>query len=115
MQDQLPLVSSHFCKRMKTEEVKSMADSILQDHILKTEGKGKTVLLAVQDLEKNEMSSFLKTTKADCETIIAKSKRISSICDDFVKQLNCYSDKQKDFPIIKSKGKQHIILLQSKK
>ena len=84
-------------------------------NFLKTEGKGKTVLLAVQDLEKNEMSSFLKTTKADCETIIAKSKRISSICDDFVKQLNCYSDKQKDFPIIKSKGKQHIILLQSKK
>ena len=82
---------------------------------LRTEAKGKMVLLAVQDLEKIEVSPFLKTTKADCETIIAESKRISTICDDFVKQLNCYSDKQKDFPIIKSRGKQHIILLQSKK
>lgn len=38
-----------FCKRMKTEEVKSMADSILQDHILKTEGKAKKTELVIDD------------------------------------------------------------------
>ena len=74
------------------------------------QSKTKTVIVSVNDLEKNEVSSFTQTQKDECENIILQARKISSICDEFMKQLNCFTDKQNNFPLIEPKGKQHIIL-----
>jgi hypothetical protein len=72
--------------------------------------KGKKVLVAIKDLESDEEAIFHHKLKSDCEILIKEAKTVSSMCDDFVKQLKCFTEKQ-DIYDIKPKGVQKIMLL----
>ena len=73
--------------------------------------KGKKVLVAIQDLESNEDAVFCQKLKSECETMIKEAKTVSSICDDFVKKLDLFTEKQRDLFNIKPHGFQKTILL----
>lgn len=73
--------------------------------------KGKKVLVAIQDLEKDEPALFCQRLKKECESMICEAKTVASQCDDFVKQLNLFTEKQKDLMNIQHRGKLKIILL----
>ena len=73
--------------------------------------KGKKVLVAIQDLENDEDVIFYQRLKTDCEIMIKEAQTISSMCDDFVKKLDVFSEKQKDLFNIKAHGRQQTILL----
>lgn len=73
--------------------------------------KGKKVLVAIKDLENDEDAVFYQKLKSDCEIMIREAQTISSMCDDFVKKLDVFSEKQKDLFNIKSHGRQQTILL----
>ena len=73
--------------------------------------KGKKVLVAIKDLENDEDAIFYQKLKSDCEIMIKEAQTISSMCDDFVKKLDVFSEKQKDLLDIKPYGTQQTILL----
>ena len=75
--------------------------------------KGKKVLVAVQDLRTEESALFYPQNKSDCYLMIEKAETIASACDDFVKQLKLFSEKQRDIMNIVPKGTQKTILLKS--
>lgn len=73
--------------------------------------KGKKVLVAVQDLKTDEEALFYPRLKMDCVNMIEEAKTISSACDDFVKQLRLFTEKQLDLMNIRPEGLQKTILL----
>lgn len=73
--------------------------------------KGKKVLVAIKDLENDEDAILHQKLKSDCEIMIKEAQTISSMCDDFVKKLDVFSEKQKDLFNIKPYGTQQTILL----
>lgn len=73
--------------------------------------KGKRVMVAIQDLEHDEPTLFFPRLKAECETMIYNAETIASACDEFVKQLRLYTEKQKNIVNIRNVGYQQIILL----
>lgn len=75
--------------------------------------KGKKVLVAVQDLKTEEPALFYLRAKSDCLLMIKEAETIASACDDFVKQLKLFSEKQRDLMDIMPKGCQKTILLKS--
>ena len=78
---------------------------------LKLKGKNGTVLVAVQDLEKeNDVLDFVKNTRSEYEAIIKNAATIIQGCDDFMKQLNVFSHKQPDVMNIIPIGKMRVIL-----
>lgn len=52
------------------------------------------VMVAMNNLEKNEVALFVKKTKSECEEIIKRAQTIAHDCDDFMNSLYCYSVKQ---------------------
>lgn len=73
--------------------------------------KGKTVLVAIQDLEHNKFGPFRLNHKTECESMITEAKTIFSNHDDFVKMLNLFTEQQKDLMNITPHGFRKIILL----
>lgn len=73
--------------------------------------KGKRVMVAIRDLENDEPALFCPRLKTECETMLYKAETIASACDEFVKQLRLYTEKQKDIVNIRHLGYQQIILL----
>ena len=73
--------------------------------------KNKTVRIAISNLEKDEPSIFFPRVKCECEKMIEEAETIASVCDDFIKQLRLFSEKQLDISNIVPKGNQKIILL----
>lgn len=73
--------------------------------------KGKKVLVAEQDLEKNEVVGFERKTFQECKEIIERSETIAKICDDFLNQLKVFSEKQEDIMNIRPVGKMSTILV----
>lgn len=74
--------------------------------------KGKTVLVAVSDLENNdEVNSFVKRNAADCENIFNEAETIVRVYDDLINQLRAFTEKQNDFINYKPRGKLSIIIL----
>lgn len=75
--------------------------------------KNKKVMIAVTDLEheEDEPSVFNLCLKQDCEHMIQDAETVASMCDDFVKQLRLFSEKQKDLKNIRHVGLQRTILL----
>ena len=85
---------------MTVEEAKKMAK------------KDAVVLVAVNDLENpKDINEFSKKRFFECEKMIKEAETIASVCDDFIKQLRCYTERQDVFPDIKLKGKESVILL----
>lgn len=76
--------------------------------------KNATVLVAIQDLTNSEddVAEFTRKHQEEYENIFNDVKTIASVCDDFVKQLRCFTEKQ-DIYNIKPIGKQKIILLRN--
>lgn len=72
---------------------------------------GKIVLVAVQDLEKNEVAEFVKRGKCECESIINEAETIARVYDDFINQLRVFTEKQTDIRNILPRGKLSTILL----
>lgn len=72
----------------------------------------KTVLVAVQDLEKkNECVSFEKKDRKEYEKIIKEAATLVKVSDDFVNQLRAFSKEQTDIRKITPHGKLNTILL----
>lgn len=75
--------------------------------------KGGKVLVAIQDLKKEEPVLFYPKTKTDCLVMIKEAETIASVCDDFVRQLKLFTEKQKDLFNIIPEGLQKTILLKT--
>uniref|UniRef100_UPI0004B02671 hypothetical protein n=1 Tax=Clostridium sp. 12(A) TaxID=1163671 RepID=UPI0004B02671 len=73
--------------------------------------KGKTVLVAVQDLEKDDVVEFTKRNKDECVNIINEAETIARVYDDFINQLRVFTEKQSDIRNIVPRGKLSTILL----
>ena len=74
--------------------------------------KDAIVFVAVNDLENPiGVNSFEKKTFIECEQMIKEAETIMSVCDDFIKSLRCYTEKQDMFPELRPKGKEGVILL----
>ena len=54
---------------------------------------------------------FTNEIKSDCETMIMEAQTISSACDEFVKKLDVFTEKQRDLFNIQPHGFQKTILL----
>ena len=73
--------------------------------------KNDKVLVAVQDLEDEDCNvSFTKKRRGDYETLFEDVKTVASACDDLVKQLRLFTEKQNIYNI-QPRGVQKIILL----
>ena len=75
--------------------------------------KNKKVLVAIQDLEDNRdvNIAFVQKDRSEYPTIFENVQTVASICDDFVKQLRLFTEKQ-NIPNIQPRGQQKIVLLQ---
>ena len=73
--------------------------------------KNAKVLVAIQDLKDTKANvSFVKKERKEYPEIFEDIQTATSLCDDFVKQLKLFSEKQ-DKHNIKPKGIQKIVLL----
>ena len=73
--------------------------------------KNTKVLVAIQDLKDTKANvSFVKKERKEYPEIFEDIQTATSLCDDFVKQLKLFSEKQ-DIHKIKPKGIQKIVLL----
>lgn len=70
-----------------------------------------TVLVAVQDLEKEESPIFVRRNKFECERIIRDAETIARVYDEFVNQLRVFTEKQADIKYIDPHGLLSTILL----
>lgn len=73
--------------------------------------KGKKVLVAIQNLEKDETAMFCPRLKADCISLFENVKTTISVCDDFMQQLRLFTEYQRDIMNIESHGLQKTILI----
>lgn len=65
--------------------------------------KNSKVLVAVSNLEDDNVAAFVKKTRNECEKIIKDAETLVQNCDDFMDCLLCYSEKQ-DLKSIRSVG-----------
>ena len=76
------------------------------------ESKGKVVMVAMQDLEREEdMGAYYPHLKFDCEKIIGEAKTVVLSTDDFIRQLDLFTEKQLDLRNIQAIGYRKIILM----
>lgn len=75
--------------------------------------KGKTVLVAVRDLEtdSDRVVPFVKKNKSECENILQEAETIVRCYDDLVNQMRAFTEKQWDIRNITPRGKLSTILL----
>lgn len=72
--------------------------------------KNSKVLVAINNLGKNDVAAFVKKTRNECEKIIKDAETLVQNCDDFMDCLLCYSEKQ-DLKSIRSVGMLSTILV----
>ena len=81
------------------------------EEAMKRCNKNKRVLVAVQDLEDDNTDIiFVRKERSEYHTIFEDVQTVASICDDFVKQLRLFTEKQ-NIPNIEPHGYQKTILL----
>lgn len=81
------------------------------EEAMKICNKNDKVLVAVQDLEDDNCNvTFVKKRKNDYGSLFEDVKTVASACDDFVKQLRLFTEKQNIYNI-EPRGFQKIILL----
>ena len=81
------------------------------EEAMKRCNKNKRVLVAVQDLEDDNTDViFVRKERSEYRTIFEDVQTVASICDDFVKQLRLFTEKQ-NIPNIEPHGYQKTILL----
>lgn len=73
--------------------------------------KNAKVLVAIQDLEDENVDViFVQKKKDEYDALFADVKTVSSLCDEFVKQLNLFTEKQ-DIKNIRPCGIQKTVIL----
>ena len=81
------------------------------EEAMKRCNKNKKVLVAVQDLEDDNVDiAFIQKGRNEYQTIFEDVKTVASACDDFVKQLRLFTEKQNIYNV-EPRGVQKIILL----
>lgn len=81
------------------------------EEAMKRCNKNKRVLVAVQDLEDDNTDViFVRKERSEYYKIFEDVQTVASICDDFVKQLRLFTEKQ-NIPNIEPHGYQKTILL----
>ena len=81
------------------------------EEAMKRCNKNKKVLVAMQDLEdENVVTVFVQKERSEYQSMFEDVKTVASACDDFVKQLRLFTEKQNIFNI-EPKGIQKIVLL----
>ncbi len=74
--------------------------------------KNDKVLVAIQDLENKDTDVvFVQKRRKDYGDIFSDAKTISSMCDNLIKELSVFTEKQ-DLPNVQPKGFHKIVLLQ---
>ena len=82
------------------------------EEAMKRCNKNKRVLVAVQDLEDDNTDViFVRKERSEYRTIFEDVQTVASICDDFVKKLDVFTEKQRDLLNIKPHGLKKTILL----
>ena len=77
--------------------------------------KNAIVLVAKQDLEKDDCNESFSTKKfCDCKNILEEAATIAKVCDDFASQLIVFSYMQEDVINYEKKGILNVILFQSR-
>lgn len=73
--------------------------------------KNAKILVAIQDLEDDDVDIvFVKKKSSDYQEVFEDVKTVASLCDDFVKQLKLFTEKQ-DIRNIQPYGIQKTVLL----
>lgn len=72
--------------------------------------KNSKVLVAVSNLEDDNVAAFVKKTRNECEKIIKDAETLVQNCDDFMECLMCYSERQ-DLKSIRPVGTLSTILM----
>ena len=81
------------------------------EEAMKRCNKNDKVLVAIKDLENDSDDGiFVRKARGEYESIFDDVKTVASLCDDFVKQLNLFTEKQNIYNI-EPRGVQKIILL----
>ena len=81
------------------------------EEAMKRCNKNKKVLVAVQDLEDDNVDIvFVPKYKSEYQSMFENVQTVASACDDFVKQLRLFTEKQ-NIPNIEPHGMQKIVLL----
>lgn len=81
------------------------------EEALKICGEKGKVLVATQNLEDDDVNvAFVPKKREEYDKIFEDVKTVASLCDDFAKQLKCFTEKQ-DIYNIRPIGLQKIILL----
>ena len=81
------------------------------EEAMKRCNKNKKVLVAVQDLEDDNVDVvFIQKGRNEYQSMFEDVKTVASACDDFVKQLRLFTEKQNIYSI-EPHGLQKIILL----
>lgn len=82
------------------------------EEAMKKCNKNTKVLVAIQDLEKEDDEIvFVQKKKKEYGSIFEDAKTVLSMCDDFIKELNVFTEKQPDIYNIRPHGLQKIVLL----
>ena len=82
------------------------------EEAMKRCNKNTKVLVAIQNLEEDDTDIiFIPKRKKDYSSIFEDAKTVLSICDDFMKELNVFTEKQPDIYNIRPYGLQKIVLL----
>ena len=81
------------------------------EEAMKRCNKNKKVLVAIQDLEDDSVDTvFVQKERSEYQSMFEDVKTVTSACDDFVKQLRLFTEKQNIYNI-EPRGIQKIILL----
>ena len=81
------------------------------EEAMKRCNKNKKVLVAVQDLEDDNIDTvFVQKGRGEYQSMFEDVKTVASLCDDFAKQLNLFTEKQNIYNV-EPRGFQKIILL----
>lgn len=74
--------------------------------------KNSKVLVAVNNLEENDVVAFVRKTRTECENIIKDAQTLVHNCDDFMDSLMCYSKRQENIKSIRPVGVLSTILME---
>ena len=92
--------------------MKNMLVEMTVEEAMKICGKNAKVLVAVQNLEKEEQElSFEQRRRDEYEKLFSDVKTVVSSVDDIVKRLDCFTEKQ-DIRSIRPIGLQKIVLVE---
>ena len=83
------------------------------EEAMKKCNKNAKVLVAIQDLEKDNDDDivFIPKRRKEYGSIFEDAKTVLSMCDDFIKELNVFTEKQSDIRNIRPHWLQKIVLL----